>query len=146
MSWWNRRSKTGGHVRLPRVEAPKMGDPSCVACYLRNDSEVQLDFVSMLETHYPMLIEASAWKGFVLQPGEKKLVPHRYWDIFPRDVVRKVSIIEIPKDHEPVEFLYKTRATEQKGNGAVALHSQSEGSDTPSLDAAPLEKASPGTA
>lgn len=146
MSWWNRKSRQGNMVRLPRLDASnfnRIGDPNCVACYIRNDSPVQLDFVSTLELQHPSIIEADAWKGFVLQPGQKKLVPHRYWDIFPRNADRTISVIEIPKDHEPVEFLYKTRVIE-KGNAAEDLHSLSGDSDTPPLGAEPPAKASLG--
>lgn len=146
MSWWNRRSREGNVVKLPRLDPSnfnRIGDPNCVACYIRNDSDFQLDFVSMLEKHHEYIIEAPAWKGFVLQPGEKKLVPHRYWDIFPQEKERKISVIEIPKDHEPVEFLYKTRTIEQ-GNAAVPLPAQSEGSDMPPSSAEFPPKASLG--
>lgn len=141
MSWWNRRSREGNTVRLPRLDPSDFGrtaDPGCVVCYLRNDSPVELQFISELEKYHPDIIEANHWKGFVLQPGEKKLVPHRYWDIFPQNVERKISIIELPKDHEPVEFLYRRRST---GNAAEALHSQSGDSDTPPSGAEPPPKA-----
>jgi len=130
VSWWTKRSKTFDRqnqtVRLPRLDdhVPKMNDPQCVACYLQNDSDVPLTIVSQLEKYYPQLIEAKDFISFELNPGEKKLVPHCYFDLLPYEAERKVTRIGIGHDHPPVEFVYNVRkSSEQVGIEQVSFAS-----------------------
>ncbi len=111
-----KQRRAAGKNGAPRLEDTlrKISDPQCVACYITNESAVPLTFVSVLEQHYPNLIEAKAFVRFELQPEEKRLVPHSYFDILPYDVERKINVAAIPKDHEPVEFLYATRPVPPK--------------------------------
>ena len=117
-----------------RLDLPKLADPNCVACYLRNDSEVELSFVSELEKFHPYLIEGKAFKEFKLKPGQQMLVPHVYFEVLPQDVERKITRTGIPSDHPPVEFVYEVRAIEQ-GNGAGDPPAREPNSDTPLSDA-----------
>jgi hypothetical protein len=134
-TWWNRRSRekeAQKMVRLPSLagKIPTLTDPQCVACYMQNDSAVRLQFVSALEKVYPFLIEAVAFKEFWLEPGEKKLVPHTYFEMFPLNVERKVTRIGLGYDHAPVEFVYEMRAIE-KDSSCEDPRSQERGPDTP---------------
>ncbi len=108
------REKEAKLEQLPRLDdaIPKVNDPQCVAGYIKNDSAVDLIFVSNLETFHPRLIEAKEFLRFELAPGEKKLVPHGYFDILPHDVERKISWHTIGPEHPPVEFLYALRPNE----------------------------------
>lgn len=118
-------AKNGG-PRSIEDAIQKISDPQCVACYITNESAVPLTFVSVLEHHYPMLIEAKAFVKFELQPEEKRLVPHSYFDILPYDAERKINVAAIPKDHPPVEFLYSKRETPKEKSKTDVDFSASE--------------------
>lgn len=141
MSWWNKKSQVNQNknqtIRLPRLDDGKfrkLQDPNATCCYLESTCPKPMVFISTLELNYPFLEEAKDWKSWTLQPGEKKLVPHRFWHIEPLegDTPRTFNMIEIPKNHEPVEYLYKIRGMPTENTPPVSageIESQSADSD-----------------